>query len=149
MNLYLLDTNILLRIADTSSPQHPLALAAITNILSKGDKCVITSQVLIEFWVVATRPVEVNGLGWNTQLTTEKMRQFIAQFRILKETQEIFTNWFKLVTTHNIRGKRTHDVRLLAIMTVYNIPYLLTLNPNDFIPVPDITIIQPQDLLEN
>lgn len=149
MNLYLLDTNILLRIADTSSPQHSLALAAITNILSKGDKCVITSQVLIEFWVVATRPVEVNGLGWTTELTAEKMRQFIAQFRILKETQEIFTNWFKLVTTYNIRGKRTHDIRLLAVMTVYQIPYLLTLNPSDFIPVPDITIIQPQNLLEN
>jgi predicted nucleic acid-binding protein len=149
MNLYLLDTNILLRIADTSSPQHPLALAAITNTLSKGDKCVITSQVLIEFWVVATRPVEVNGLGWTPQLTTEKMRQFIAQFSLLEETSEIFPHWFQLVVSHNIKGKRTHDVRLLAIMTVYNIPYLLTLNPNDFIPLPDITIIQPQDLLGN
>jgi predicted nucleic acid-binding protein len=149
MNLHLLDTNILLRIADTSSPQHPLVLAAITNILSKGDKCVITSQVLIEFWVVATRPVEVNGLGWTPQETTQKIRQFIAQFRFLEETKEIFTNWHQLVTTHNIKGKRTHDVRLLAIMTVYNIPYLLTLNPNDFIPLPDITIIQPQDLLGN
>ena len=63
MKLYLLDTNILLRIADTSSPQHHLVLTAITNILSHGDKCVITSQVLIEFWVVATRPLDVNGLG--------------------------------------------------------------------------------------
>ena len=35
MNFYLLDTNILLRIADTSSSQHPLVLAAITNILRK------------------------------------------------------------------------------------------------------------------
>ena len=149
MKLYLLDTNILLRIADTSSPQHHLVLTAITNILSHGDKCVITSQVLIEFWVVATRPVEVNGLGWTTQLTTEKLRQFITQFRLLQETEEIFANWFKLVNTHKIKGKRTHDVRLLAIMIVYNIPYLLTFNSNDFITVSGITIIEPQNLLEN
>lgn len=149
MNFYLLDTNILLRIADTSSSQHPLALAAITNILSRGDKCVITAQVLIEFWVVATRPVEVNGLGWNSQLTDEKICQLISQFRLLEETQEIFTQWYQLVTTYNIKGKRTHDIRLLAVMIVHNIPCLLTFNPDDFISLLSITIIHPNDLLED
>jgi predicted nucleic acid-binding protein len=149
MSDYFLDTNILLRIADTSSPQHSLTITALTNLLSQGNKGVITSQVLIEFWVVATRPLEANGLGWTPQETTPKIRQFIVQFRLLPETKEIFDHWFQLVTKHNIKGKRTHDIRLLAVMDVYQIPYLLTFNPNDFISLPNITIIQPQDLLEN
>ena len=147
MNFYLLDTNILLRVADTSASQHRLAVRAITEILSKGDKCVITAQVLIEFWVVATRPLDVNGLGWTSQETKEKIRQFIAQFLLLEETNNIFTNWFQLVSNYKIKGKRTHDIRLLAIMIVYNIAYLLTFNPKDFISLPNISIICPQDII--
>jgi hypothetical protein len=33
-------------------------------LLTQGDECFLTAQVLVELWVVATRPVEVNGLGW-------------------------------------------------------------------------------------
>ena len=63
MTQYLLDTNILIRIADTSSAHHSLANNAINQIIINGDECVITPQNLIEFWVVATRPIDVNGLG--------------------------------------------------------------------------------------
>lgn len=144
---YLLDTNILLRIADTSSPQHHLVINAIKEILILGDLGVITSQVLVEFWVVATRPSNVNGLGWTPQETREKINQFIAQFILLEETPDIFLNWLQLVTDYNIKGKRTHDLRLLAVMKTHHITHLLTFNPNDFIQLPQITIIQPQALI--
>ena len=147
MDYYLLDTNILIRIVDTSAPQHQLAIASVTNIINNGDKCVITSQILIEFWVVATRPIAVNGLGLTPQETTTRIRQFIVQFILLEEKKEIFTNWFYLVSNYHIKGKRTHDIRLLAVMIVYNIPYLLTFNPRDFIQLPNITIIHPQDII--
>ena len=32
--------------------------------MTQGDECFLTAQVLVELWVVATRPVEVNSLGW-------------------------------------------------------------------------------------
>ena len=47
MNQYLLDTNILLRAADISSSTHTLANDAINQIITDGNECVITSQVLI------------------------------------------------------------------------------------------------------
>ncbi len=147
MKQYLLDTNILVRIADTSSSQHNLAVLTISEIINLNNKCLITSQVLVEFWVVATRPKEVNGLGWTPQETKEKIDKFIAQFSLLPETPAIFNNWFKLVTDYNIKGKRTHDIRLLAVMKVYQIKYLLTLNPQDFIQLPDLIIIHPRDII--
>jgi hypothetical protein len=41
----------------------------VNEIIGQGGECFLTPQVLIEFWVVATRPLEVNGLGWTTQKT--------------------------------------------------------------------------------
>ncbi|AVQ73652.1 hypothetical protein MTo_03514 [Microcystis aeruginosa NIES-1211] len=149
MTQYLLDTNILLRGSDRNSSQYSLVRDAINYILQHGDTCLITSQVLIEFWVVATRPLDVNGLGWNPQQTQQEINNLLSQFSLLEETPEIFLHWFQLVVNHNIKGKRTHDIRLLAVMQSHNITHLLTFNPDDFILVPHITIIQPQDLLEN
>jgi predicted nucleic acid-binding protein len=63
MARYLLDTNILLRASDKTSSSYHLAVNAVARLISVGHECVITPQVLIEFWVVATRPLEVNGLG--------------------------------------------------------------------------------------
>ena len=61
----LLDTNIIVRFADIESLDYSHINDAIFQILSQGDRCCITAQVIIEFWVVATRPVSVNGLGWD------------------------------------------------------------------------------------
>ena len=67
MTKYLLDTNILLRASDRTSPRYSLAINSVASLIARGDECVITLQVLIEFWVVATRPIDVNGLGWNVE----------------------------------------------------------------------------------
>lgn len=64
MTKYLLDTNVVLRFCNPSDVQHNLATDAISCLLTQGDECFLTAQVLVELWVVATRPVEVNGLGW-------------------------------------------------------------------------------------
>lgn len=149
MNQYLLDTNILLRAADISSRNNYVANKAITKIINDGNECVITAQIIIEFWVVATRPIDVNGLGWNTLQTKDYINDLLDNFRLIPETSTIFTTWLQIVTDYDIKGKRTHDIRLLAVMKSHNIRYLLTFNPKDFILIPNITIIHPEDLLVN
>ncbi|GAP94666.1 type II toxin-antitoxin system VapC family toxin [Leptolyngbya sp. NIES-2104] len=147
MPQYLLDTNILLRLSDPNAVLNALVLDTVDRLVLQGDSCVITAQVLVEFWVVATRPVSVNGLGWTTEQTRIRIQQLLTQFALLPETEAIFTTWLDLVTTHQVMGKRTHDLRLIAVMLVYNITHLLTLNPRDFPNNIGITIVQPQDLL--
>lgn len=146
MTQYLLDTNILLRSADSSSANHSLANDVILQITeTSDDECVITSQVLIEFWVVATRPLDVNGLGWTTEQTLNYSNDLLESFALIAETPAIFPLWFELVTDYNIKGKRTHDIRLLAVMKAHGITHLLTFNPDDFIALAGITIVNPQD----
>lgn len=147
MTQYLLDTNILLRGSDPNSPSYSLVMNSINKLIEEGKQCLITPQVLIEFWVVATRPLEVNGLGWTPKKTQQEISIILSQFSLLEDNPNIFPIWFKLVKNYNIQGKRTHDIRLLAVMIVYNIPYLLTFNPRDFIQLPNITIIHPQDII--
>lgn len=146
MTSYLLDTNIVLRFTDTNSSQYDLVINAISQILKEGDQCFITSQVVIEFWVVATRPIAVNGLGWTVEETEQAVKMLINQFKLLEETPNIFLLWLNLVITHNISGKHTHDLRIQAVMLAHNISHILTLNPKDFIKIEGIHIIHPTSL---
>lgn len=143
---YLLDTNVVMRFCNASDVQHRLATDAISRLLVQEDECLLTAQVLVEFWVVATRPVNVNGLGWTVEQTRSTIDQLLDRFPLLEETSQIFPNWLKLVTNSKVLGKRTHDVRIIATMLAHGITHLLTFNPNDFAITLSITVIHPQDL---
>ena len=147
MTRYLLDTNILLRACDRAAANHSLAVEAVSQLLARGDECAIASQVLIEFWTVATRSLEFKGLGWSPERTSMAINQLLVQFSMLDETPQLFTYWWQLVATYKIRGKRTHDIRLLAAMKANEIKHLLTFNPGDFPETRDIAIVHPQELV--
>lgn len=61
--MYLVDTNLLLRLVDRSHSVHPTIRAAIRKLRQNGDSLHITSQNCVEFWNVATRPIQKNGFG--------------------------------------------------------------------------------------
>jgi len=65
----LLDTNILLYLANSAASERQAAKGAVTGMLAAGDRLAIAAQVLFEFWSVATRPVSANGLGWTAPQT--------------------------------------------------------------------------------
>lgn len=143
---YLLDTNIVLRFSNPSDEQHELATAAVVALLTQGNECYLAAQVLIELWVVATRPVEVNGLGWSIEQTRQVIDQLIDRFPLVEEGPQIFPAWLSFVTESKIKGKRTHDARIAAVMTASDISHILTLNPTDFSGFPGVSIVCPQDI---
>jgi len=143
---YLLDTNVVLRLTDLESPQNTLVTEATATLLEQQNVCVLVSQILIELLVVATRPVEVNGLGWSISKTTDEMAQLLDEFPLLDERAEIFVIWQRLVATQRIAGKRAHDARIAAAMLTHGVTHLLTFNTQDFIQVPGITIAAPQSI---
>jgi predicted nucleic acid-binding protein len=145
MTRYLLDTNVVVRLCNPSDVQHQLATDAISLLLMQSDECLVATQVIIEFWVVATRPTQVNGLGWTVEQTRSMINQLLDRFPLLRESPQIFPNWLDLVTTNKVTGKRTHDVRIIAAMLANRITHILTFNPKDFIGISGIIIIHPQD----
>jgi predicted nucleic acid-binding protein len=147
MTKYLLDTNIILRFANPSDQQHNLVTQAIAILFEQSNECYLTAQVLIELWVVATRPIDVNGLGWSTQQASNVIEQILVRFPLVEETSQVFPIWLNLVTQNEIKGKRTHDARIIAVMLVYNIKHILTLNPSDFKSFSEIITVNPQEII--
>jgi predicted nucleic acid-binding protein len=148
MTQYLLDTNILLRFSNPSDTQHGLAAEAVAILLTQGDECYLTAQVLIELWVVATRPTDVNGLGWSVEKTRDVINQLLERFPLVAETSQVFPTWLTLVTKNRIKGKRTHDCRIVAVMMAASVSHILTLNPNDFLGIPSIITVHPQEIVD-
>ena len=146
MTDYLLDTNIILRVVQSSTPTHALAVEAVASILAKGDNIFITPQILMEFWAVATRPVDVNGLGWSSSLTETEIQALRLQFPMLDDQSDIFPAWLQLVKQYEIQGKKVHDARLVAVMQTHNITHLLTFNVDDFQRFAGITTVHPSEI---
>jgi predicted nucleic acid-binding protein len=146
MTNFSLDTNILLRMSDGKAATHLLAGEAVSKLLARGDEVYITPQNLIEFWAVATRPLDANGLGWTTQRTMIEVEQLRNRFPLLQDSPEILTHWLTLVATHDIKGKKVHDARLVAVMQTHGVTHLLTFNTDDFRGYPNITLIHPNDV---
>lgn len=146
MSTYLLDTNIWLRTVQRESPHHSLAVEALATLLAQSDEVFITAQNVIEFWSVATRPAEANGLGWTVETARLEIDRLQAQFPLLDETADVFGHWVSLVTVAQVIGRRVHDARLVAVMLAHGITHLLTFNHHDFRQFP-ITVVTPGDLL--
>jgi predicted nucleic acid-binding protein len=137
----LLDTKILIYLANIAAPQHSAAMEAVTSLRFGGDRLAITAQVLFEFWSVATRPVSVNGLGWTADQTRAAIDGFRGRFELLPEVPAVIDVWIELVTKHDLKGKRVHDAHLLATMKANGVSRLLTLNAADFPADPTLTIL--------
>jgi predicted nucleic acid-binding protein len=132
MAQYVLDTNVLLRAAAPESAQHPTAVQAVKRLLARGDELLLVPQVLIEFWCVATRPLDVNGYGWTARDAEAEVTKLLEQFPLLPETPDVFDDWLRLVIQHAVVGKQVHDARIVAMLRVHGIANLLTLNVQDF-----------------
>lgn len=146
MARYLFDTNVILRFSNPSDDQHGLVTEAVATLLGQRQDCYLAPQVIIEMWVVATRPTDANGLGWSTEYTREIIEQLLDRFPIAEESPQVFSTWLDLVADNDIKGKRTHDARIVALMQASDITHILTLNPSDFAGISHISVVHPQDV---
>lgn len=146
MNTFLIDTNLLLRLSDQTSPDRALTEQAITKLKLRGDVPCITTQNLIEFWPVVTCPRNVNGFDWTTQQAEAEIKLLLNKFPLLPDPSDVLTHWLMLVAQHDIKGRRTHDARLVAVMLAHGVTHLLTFNTGDFASFTKISLVHPSDL---
>jgi predicted nucleic acid-binding protein len=101
---------------------------------------------VIEFWAVATRPSNANGLGLSVSHVIAEVARFEKMFRVVQEPPGLFRQWRQLAETHAVKGKQVHDARLAAIMIEAGIDHILTFNADDFRRYPGITAVTPDNL---
>jgi predicted nucleic acid-binding protein len=144
---YLVDTNILLRLVQKNSPMHLDTQRAILTLKKQGEFLCIIPQNIIEFWAVATRYLDKNGLGLSITQAEEESEKLKKIFILELDTPQIFTEWESLVIIYQVMGKQVHDARLAAAMVAHNITHLLTFNVEDFKRFSDIVVVDPRSIV--
>lgn len=142
---WLADTNILLRSVQAAHPMYEDVSRAV-SILFERDDVHIIGQNLIEFWAVATRPITENGLGFTLPDAVVELSKLKATFTILPDTADILPLWEELVVRYEVRGKQSHDARLVAAMKAHDLTHLLTFDESDFKRYTEITVINPRNV---
>ncbi|HTU89509.1 MAG TPA: PIN domain-containing protein [Gemmataceae bacterium] len=143
----LLDTNILVRAAQTGHPMHRISLDAMAELRRQGETLCVAPQNVYEFWVVCTRPAAQNGLGLSPAEAQAELSRLKSLFTLLDDTPAIFPQWEQLVMQHQVRGKNAHDARLVAAMMVHGLSRILTFNVGDFQRYQTLTVLEPQQVV--
>jgi predicted nucleic acid-binding protein len=149
MTDYLVDTNILLRLADRADPRHATVRTALWTLKARGDAYYATGQNFQEFWRVATRPRANNGMGLSPVAAERELRLVERVFSRLPEADETYTHWRRLVIAAGVSGIQVHDTRLVAVMLVHSVTHILTFKGSDFVRfagTAGITIVDPADV---
>jgi predicted nucleic acid-binding protein len=142
------DANILLRWLETSDASHVIVRHAIESLEEDGHILHITSQSIIEFWAVASRPTSSNGFGWDLARCATAVQLLMASFQFLPDNAAIFEEWQTLVNKYGVSGVKVHDTRLAAVMKVYELDGIFTFNVRDFqrFITESITVIEPSKI---
>ncbi len=142
----LVDTNILLR---SAQPTHPLcaqATQAVSKLIRQKDAVFFCSQNIAEFWNVATRPADLNGLGLSHEEVLQEVSSIERLLTLLPDIPAIYPAWKEIVADNKVQGVKVYDARLVAIMTVYAVESVLTFNTADFKRYSNITALQPSSV---
>ncbi len=143
---FLLDTNILLRLSQPRHPHHEPTLAALDLLRHRELTLDIVPQNLYEYWAVATRSQQENGLGFTAQRIQAEIASICQLFMLLRDERSIFDRWLIIVEQHDVRGKSTHDTRLVAAMQRHGLSHLLTFNRADFSRFTEISVLTPDEI---
>jgi predicted nucleic acid-binding protein len=141
----LIDTSTLLRTLQPSHPQRETARVAIKALTARGRDLHIVPQILVELWVVTTRPVAQNGLGLSTTEAAAELMRLKRMFPLLPDTPAIHPVWESLVIQYRVSGKPAHDARLVAAMHVHGLITILTFDRTGFSRYAGIEVLHPAD----
>jgi predicted nucleic acid-binding protein len=139
----LVDTNVWLRTSQPDHPKYEEANHATKSLLNSGQALVVVPQVLYEFWVVATRPTAVNGLGFSALRTDAEVDEILRVGTLYKDDSLVFPWWRSIVAQYQIVGKKAHDARLVAAMLRHGVVHILTFNEQDFSRFNEVVVVHP------
>jgi len=145
---WLVDTNVLVRSVQPSDPMGERVTRSVSVLRGRQEELQITSQNLIEFWAVCTRPIANNGLGLTIAQAEDEIASLRGVFALLPDIPEVFTEWERIVSTYQVIGKQAHDAHLVAAMLAHGVSHLLTFNEADFKRYSEITVVNPETIYE-
>lgn len=127
-----LDTNVLLGATDEARQEHEQAVTALNVWPASGLVLYTSGQILREYLVVATRPVDRNGLGMARPDAIANIRALRTRLNLLAEDVKVSDRLLQLLDEVDCSGKQIHDANVVATMLVHGIDTVITSNIGDF-----------------
>ena len=152
MNDWMIDTNVLVTLAQPGTSLYTEVVRALQTLRRRNADLWIAPQTLSEFYAPLTRPVRLNrngssannsGLGKTSAEALQLVADAENSFALLDDHAGTFLAWKEIVAQTGVTGNDCFDMRLVAIMRVYNISNLLTFNGADFAAASGIHAVSP------
>jgi len=140
------DSNILIHLTNTNSPDHRAAEFALKELEQVGTELLYTSQNIAEFWNVCTR-IGPGGIFLSIEETSRRLAMVEARFIFLPELPRAAEIFKDILRRYRVRGVQVHDARLASVMLASGVSEILTFDRDDFKRYTELTIIHPDDLL--
>lgn len=138
---WFVDTNVLLYATSSRSPWHQDAVEALNRAREQETRLVISTQVLREYLVAATRPGSEGVPAFEDAL--KNVRTLQSELRVVGDDLAIAVKLVDLVEEYEVVGKQVHDANIVATMMIHGIERLLTHNVGDFARFSDVVTIMP------
>ena len=141
--IILADSGILIRLHNPADADYAAIQSAIKAHHDGGDTIVYCVQNAAEFWNTCTRPSSSRGgLGLDVPETQRRLNEIEKTFSVMDDPRSLYRAWTQLLIDHRVMGKQVHDARL-ALMKLYGITHIMTLNGKDFARYPGIIVVDP------
>ena len=125
-----IDTNILVYATDDKSPFHSKSLDMLNQLMTDGNECAISPQIVREYLVVFTRGISPDDAARSAAL--HNIVKFLEAFTLLDENYETVYRLQTIVENSTVGGKQIHDANIVAVMQAHGVKRLLTHNIDDF-----------------
>ena len=102
----LVDTNVLLRSAQPNHPLSSQATHAASKLIRQSNDLFFCSQNIAEFWNVATRRVEKNGLGLSHDEVVQEVSNIEDLLGLLPDIPAVYSAWKEIVGIIKSRASR-------------------------------------------
>src|SRR5687768_678728 len=147
---FLVDTSVIGRTILHDDPDFQSVQTSLNKLTERQEILYVAAQNLIEFRSMATRPPgpPSNGLGMSAVQADSELVRIRSIFNFLPDSAHIYDEWERLVSTYQVVGRQVYDARLVAIMRVFGISHILTLNARHFRRYKGITVIEPAEVQE-
>lgn len=142
MSRALLDTNIVLRHQNRDDLKHGAVVAHLEQLVTNEYELCIGGQVVFESWVVMTRPIAVNGWGLEPRAAGTEIARILGAYTLVPDPPDLLDIWLAICTDHQVRGKKAHDARHVALAIAAGIREVVTFDA-DFARFDGLTILSP------
>jgi len=142
------DTNVLISATDHGRRSHRDSRRMVDLLPGRGITCYTSAQVVREYLAVATRPVDANGLGLNSDQAGENVAAWLERATVLPENRTTVAELMNLSEKLPSTGKQFHDLQVVATMRVGKIETLITDNVRHYRAANDGGFIRVLDVVE-